>query len=330
MSNLSILSPTPYRVFQQGTPARIRLKAERPPALCRFTVTANGDGAPVTEALLAPVGFEDGATVFELTLPAGGWYTLTVTADDGGTASVTPFGCGEVFVIAGQSHATNSNNRQFRVEEPEGRITVWEPGENRWRVAHDRQPCYDSSDYNARFGSLWPRTFDNLFEVIRVPIGMTNAAYGASALFQWMPGHESGFFGNLVTCCRAAEDFRAILWQQGESDVMWRTETQPYVDGMIALRKALNETLGKETVWLLAKSTIHPSVYHEPTFEKKIRDADDILWRTEGFRPGPDTDTVNGDCRDDGSFSGHMTEKGQLAAARLWSGVLADFLGRSS
>ena len=321
-----ICSPKPYRVFQRGVAAKIRIAAASPLGACRFLVTTVRGGSTVLDVTASPIRRENECDVFEILLPAGGWYCLTVTGEGGDTASVMPFGCGEVFVIAGQSHATNSNNKQFRVREPEGRITVYEPSTGNWRVAHDRQPCYDSCDYNARFGSLWPNTFDNLFDVIGLPIGMTNAAYGATALSQWMPGHECGFYNNLVTCCRAAEDFRAILWQQGESDVMWRTETQSYVDGMIRLRNALNEELGCQTKWLVAKSTIHPSVYTEPEHEKKIRDADDILWETEGFYPGPDTDTVNGDCRDDGSFSGHMTEKGQLMAGRLWCEVLTGFL----
>ncbi len=361
---MRVLSPCPYRVFQRGVPLTLKLWSEKRPTACRVLVREAGSEEPVFEGTL-PL-FEGmaadspdcgakpregmaadspdsaakrregmaagggGLLTASLSLPAGGWYTITVTAA-GEQVTVSPFGVGEVFVIAGQSHATNSNNRQFRVREPQGRITVYDPADGSWRVAHDRQPCYDSSEYNARFGSLWPVTFDALFERLRLPVGMTNAAYGATALFQWMPGHESRLFENLLTCCRAAGQFRAILWQQGESDVMWRTETADYVAGMKRLKASLEAALGFGTRWLVAKSTIHPSVYHEPEQEEKIRAADDILWQTEGFFPGPDTDTLTGDCRDaPQTFSGHLTEKGQLLAGAMWAECLAGFIKRDS
>ena len=325
---MRIISPKPYRVFQRGGSAKIRLESETEITSCDISVTDIRSGAPIVSQVHNQVCREGAFYVTQLLVPQGGWYALTVSAN-GVSASVEPFGVGEVFVIAGQSHATNSNNKQFRVREPEGRITVYEPSGGNWRVAHDRQPCYDSCDYNSRFGSLWPVTFDNLFDKIQLPIGMTNAAYGATALFQWMPGHESGFFDNLLTCCRAAESFRAIMWQQGESDGMWHTETDVYVEGMKKLKRALDDALGFKTKWLVAKSTIHPSVYTDPEHEGKIRAADDILWNTDGFYPGPDTDTLTGDCRDaPQTFSGHMTEKGQLMAGQLWAEVLADFIGK--
>lgn len=323
---MKIISPRPYRVLQRGSAAGITVFSEKQLKKCDILLSDVRTGAAVIKLSSLPLSGENGIYTAEAFLPAGGWYILSVTAA-GETASVQPVGVGDVFVIAGQSHATNSNNKQFRVTEPEGRITVYDPKSGSWRIAHDRQPCYDSSDYNARFGSLWPVTFDALFEKTGLPIGMTNAAYGATALFQWMPGHEMGLFENLVTCCRAAGSFRAILWQQGESDVMWHTETEAYVSGMIKLRRALDERLGFRTEWIVAKSTIHPSAYNDPEHEKKIRDADDILWHTDGFVPGPDTDTLTGDCRDAPmKLGGHLTEKGQLLAGAMWADVLYSYI----
>ena len=323
---MRIIFPRPYRVFQRGFAARIAVSSEKPLAVCDIILTDARSGDTVTKLCGVPMTGDNGIYTAEAELPAGGWYALSVVSE-GERASVMPVGVGDVFVIAGQSHATNSNNRQFRVTEPEGRITVYDPKTGNWRIAHDRQPCYDSSDYNAKFGSLWPVTFDALFAKTGLPVGMTNAAYGATALFQWMPGHEMGLFENLVTCCRAAEHFRAILWQQGESDVMWHTETDAYVSGMIKLRDALDGRLGFPTEWIVAKSTIHPSAYNDPEHEKKIRDADDILWHTEGFVPGPDTDTLTGDCRDAPmKVGGHLTEKGQLLAGAMWADVLYGYI----
>lgn len=323
---MRILSPRPYRVYQRGFAAKIAVSSEKPLTECDIILVDTVSGDTAAKICSVPMTGENGIYTADADLPAGGWYRLTVISD-GETAAAEPVGVGDVFVIAGQSHATNSNSRQFRVTEPEGRITVYDPKDGSWRTAHDRQPCYDLSDYNADFGSLWPVTFDALFGKTHVPVGMTNAAYGATALFQWMPGHETGLFENLVTCCRAAENFRAILWQQGESDVMWHTETDDYVSGMLKLRDALDKRLGFRTEWIVAKSTIHPSAYNDPEHEKKIRDADDILWHTDGFVPGPDTDTLTGDCRDVRMNSGgHFTEKGQLLAGAMWADVLCGYI----
>ena len=286
MLTMEIISPKPYQVLQRGVPAKITVKAESAPISGAVTLSGGGRNTAVGGLTFSSEG--GGLYSAYAELPAGGWYTLSVrlaSSDGERTAEIGPVGVGEVFVIAGQSHATNSNNHQFSVKEPEGRITVYEPELGAWRIAHDPQPCYDSSDYNARFGSLWPCTFDNLYQKIGVPVGMTNAAYGATALFQWMPGGDN--FAHLVTCCRAAENFRAILWQQGESDVMWHTETDAYVDGMLTLKSALDAELGTSTKWLIAKSTIHPSVYDDKEHEGKIRRAYEILLAPRGLLSRP-------------------------------------------
>lgn len=326
--NIKILSPTPYRVFQRAKKAEIAIVSDVKLLWADLDVADNSH----TDIYSAKLDFEDcGGGVYKsyASLPEGGWFNLTLkirTEEGICDVLISPVGCGEVFVIAGQSHATNSNNKQFRVTEPQGRITVYEPDTGLWRTAHDPQPCYDRSDYNARFGSIWPCTFDALYKKISVPIGMTNAAYGATALFQWQPGEIH--FQHLVDCCRAAKDFRAILWQQGESDVMWHTETDAYVNGMLALKAALDAELSIDTKWLIAKSTIHSSVYDDKVNEEKIRRAYDILLTHEGFYPGPDTDTLNGDNRDKGEISGHLTEKGQIAAGELWSQAIYAFINQ--
>lgn len=320
-----IVSPKPYQVLQRGKNTRITIRTEHEPANCTLTVKNYRSGETVTNLNLKFQKSGDGLYTADFLPVEGGWYNFTLTSDENiHLGEVAPVGVGEVFVIAGQSHATNSNNKQFAVTEPEGRVTVYDPAVYGWRIAHDPQPCYDRSDYNARFGSIWPCTFDRLNRQIRLPVGMTNAAFGATALFQWQSGGEN--FEHLVTCCRAADGFRAILWQQGESDVMWHTETDAYVSGMLALKSALDAELGIPTKWLIAKSTIHPSVYDDREHEEKIRNAYEILFTHEGFYPGPDTDTLNGSMRDRGSVSGHLTEAGQLAAGELWSEAILNFI----
>ena len=79
-----------------------------------------------------------------LTLAAGGWYRLEIKAGQGGgvlaEASVGPIGVGEVFIVAGQSYASNANDCRMTVAEPQGRIVVFDLKEKVWRIADDPQP----------------------------------------------------------------------------------------------------------------------------------------------------------------------------------------------
>src|SRR5690606_39181910 len=79
---------------------------------------------------------------FKLTVPAGGWYRLELQSRAPGsdalaTGVVEPFGVGEVFIVAGQSYATNTNDEQMQVADAEQRIVAFDTSNNTWRVAND-------------------------------------------------------------------------------------------------------------------------------------------------------------------------------------------------
>ncbi len=82
----------------------------------RVVLLADGsrDGGEWTEftPTLANDQFEGSARV-----AAGGWYRLEVRCRGGadilGTGAVEPIGVGEVFVVAGQSYATNCNDERL-------------------------------------------------------------------------------------------------------------------------------------------------------------------------------------------------------------------------
>jgi lysophospholipase L1-like esterase len=120
--------------------------------------------------------------------------------------------------------------------------------------------------------------------------------------------------------------FRAVLWQQGESDVINHTTTDDYVAAMERIRGAAVRAWGFEAAWLCAKSTHHPTVYDDPEGEGRIRAAVDRLVTMPGFGPGPDTDSLQGDSRGDVNSRRHFSAIGQKRAAALWAGVLFDRL----
>jgi lysophospholipase L1-like esterase len=129
-----------------------------------------------------------------------------------------------------------------------------------------------------------------------------------------------------VAAGKALGSFRAVLWQQGESDVIAKTTTTKYVANLRAIRSAAVDAWGLEVPWLLAKSTHHPTVYHDPDEEGRIRKAVDELAALPGFRPGPDTDALTGDSRGDMKSRRHFTGAGQRRAAESWVRVLKEHI----
>ena len=147
-----------------------------------------------------------------------------------------------------------------------------------------------------------------------------NVAVGATSSPQWMPGgalHEG-----LVRAGTTLGGFRAVLWQQGESDVIAKTTTEKYVQNVKAIRAAASGNWGTEPTWLLAKSTLHPTVYTDPDGEGRIRKGIDELAKRPGFRTGPDTDALAGENRGGPKSRRHFSTVGQKRAAELWFEVI--------
>jgi len=278
-----------------------------------------GDWAPL-------LGHRTGATYAAVaTVPAGGWYRLEVRGTESQArlaASVEPVGVGEVFVIAGQSYAEGCNDELLRVQDPHARVSAYDVVGHAWRVAHDPQPNLGEG------GTIWPPMADALLPLARVPIGFFNVASGGTASRQWLPGEQ--LYQNLARAVKKVGRFRAVLWQQGESDVIEGVSTQTYVENLVEIRSSLAEEWGFDAPWLLAKSTLHPTVYHDPQGEERIRAATDRLWRMPGFRPGPDTDILDGAHRGGPDSRRHLTGLGQRRAGLMWFVAVWNELNRCS
>jgi len=327
-------SPRPYQVAQRrgfqpsaahansaGGPALsegdLPVVAAVPPAgtWCEYRAVEL-DGTAVRDWTPLEGSSESGSYRATARLPAGGWYRLEVRALDGDRAvaagSIEPVGIGEVFLIAGQSYATNTHEERLRVADPQGRVVAYDFSNGRWRVAHDPQPTPDGSDG----GSIWPEFGNLLLPAARVPVAFVNVAVGGTSSRQWLP--EGELHARLRAVGRQAGPFRAVLWQQGESDVIEGTSLETYVDNVKAIREAAAAAWGFDPPWLLAKSTLHPTVYVRPDDEGRIRAAIDRLTELPGFRPGPDTDILGGSHRGGMQSRRHFSAQGQRAAALLW------------
>lgn len=259
----------------------------------------------------------DGST-FEATarVAAGGWYRLEIRCRSNDTVAaagvIEPIGVGEVFIVAGQSYATNCNDERFNVTDPQERIVAFDSAKGTWGVANDPQPVPDGSDG----GSIWPPLGDALARDLRVPIGFVNVAVGGTSSIQWLP--EGNLHPRLLQAGKTIGRFRAVLWQQGESDVIAKTTSERYVANVLTIRGTAAKAWTCDPPWLLAKSTHHPTVYNDVEGEGRIRGAIDELLKRPGYQAGPDTDTLRGENRGDAKSRRHFSAIGQRRAAEMW------------
>src|SRR5262249_29855745 len=143
---------------------------------------------------------------------------------------------------------------------------------------------------------------------------------------QWLPGEK--LYNNLAQAGKNVVRFRAVLWQQGESDVISRVPTGTYVKKLVTIRTSLGKEWGFEPPWLLAKSTLHPTVYNNPIQEGQIRAAIGQLWKMPGFRAGPDTDILGGENRGGRGTRRHFSGIGQHRAGAMWFAAVWNELNR--
>ncbi len=254
-------------------------------------------------------------------VPAG-WHRLSAGAGDGTRLLArTPtrlFGVGEVFLIAGQSYADGCNDERLSIQDPRQRVSAYDLTRRRWQAADDPQPGIRDG------GTIWPAMADDLLPYLQVPVGWANVAVAATASRQWMPGTTR--FERMAGAGSALHQFRAVLWQQGESDVIEQTPADRYVQNLTTIRQALHGRWGFSPAWIPAKSTLHPTVYNNLAGESIIRSAIDRLWRTPGFLPGPDTDLLDGENRGGQQSLRHFSPIGQRRAGRMWAMTLWNHL----
>ena len=324
-SPLKLISPQSHQVVQRiGTApgkgyASVVVRGDVPAgaenANWEYRVSHSGDARGADWVSLAPK-IQNGQFEATARIAAGGWYCLEVRSRVGeavaSIGSVEPIGVGELFVVAGQSYATNCNDERLSVTDGQARVVAFDSAKGTWAVANDPQPVPDGSDG----GSIWPPLGDALAKELGVPVAFANVAWRGTASQQWMP--DGTLHPRLVQAGQSLGRFRAVLWQQGESDVISKTTAETYVANLRTIRDTATEVWGFEPPWLLAKSTLHPTVYNDAEGEGRIRGAIDSLAKLKGFRAGPDTDTLKAENRGGPTTRQHFSGVGQRNAAQMW------------
>lgn len=321
ISPLVFRSPLPWQVFQ-------RQRLEEGDIVVTGTLRVPCDVIAIEcrkgTDLLVPVvrvSAKSGAKSFKaaMTLPAGGWYSLTATAYLGGkvvaTANVDHFGIGEVFVGAGQSNSTNCG--QYRINQSSGMVSSF--GGTFWRIANDPQPGPHDKSLG---GSFWPAFGDAMYAKYKVPIGVATTGHGGTTVKKWNTGGE--LYAWTLTRVRqlGPHGFRAVLWHQGESDAR-AMPPEEYYDRMKTLIQDLKRDAGWDVPWVTAQVS-----YHNPKNSSwpGIRAAQQRLWNDGISIEGPDTDTLTGANRDYDGAGIHFSALGLHAHGKMWAEKVAKWM----
>jgi len=272
----------------------------------------NAAGADVAKPVSVETDAALGAFQARLDVPAGGWYSLVVTASDAETsetlqAVVPRFGVGEVFVTAGQSNSTNCG--QLRTQQTSGMVSSFSG--TFWRLGNDPQPgAHDKS----LTGSPWPAFGDELYARLGVPIGIAVTGHGGTSVGQWEPGGELYEWMMRRVYQLGPGGFRAVLWHQGESD--WNMPSEEYFTRLRATILASRADAGWEIPWMTAHASYHSAA--NPAWPN-VREAQQRLWDEKVSLQGPDTDTLTGDMRDFDGTGIHFSPAGLKAHGELWA-----------
>jgi hypothetical protein len=272
----------------------------------------------------------------------GGFYQVEIrllasrktTAD----AIVPHVGVGEVFVVSGQSNATNYGEVPQKVQT--GMVTTFNG--TSWRIADDPQPGVQD---NSSKGSFIPPFGDALVRKYGVPIGIASVGHGSTSVRQWLPRgarmeqpptmpkyvitepdgtleSDGTLFNGMMARIQqlGVHGFRALLWHQGESDANQKPGHQispeDYARMMELIIRESRQQAGWDFPWFVAEATYH--LPDDPSSEP-IRAAQRSLWREGLALEGPDTDTLTGTYRQNGGTGVHFSDAGLKAHGLLWA-----------
>jgi alpha-galactosidase len=323
-----LASPLENQVFQRGPDnrAKVCFAGIAPIGATRITLAFSGKPHPAAGPLPAraefPVDPKTGVFAGELFLPAGGWYGVELQATKPawlgtkclGKLAIGKFGVGEVFATAGQSNSTCCGDT--RTQSETGMVTAFSG--RHWVPANDPLPG-SADQYVYRGGSFWPSFGDAIARRFGVPVGIAMTGYGGTSTTQWQPEASTGYFAGMAERLRqlGPNGCRCLLWHQGESDTGNKSPTaqQGYYDRMKKIIDSSREKAGWPIPWSVARATFRPKAGND----EPVRNAQKQLWDDGIALPGPDTDAIPSELRDNGGNGIHFSPKGLNTIGQAWA-----------
>jgi sialate O-acetylesterase len=242
-SKLALVEPVSYRVYQRDRNNRAEIPIVFDAEATIIYAAYSGTGSPAGMSLPGEVK--------SLSVPTGGPYTISITAQakdstPGGTIAPTTFQIGPVYVgdlwvLAGQSNMEGVGNLED-VTPPSEKVSLlgmdghWRRAEEplHWLVdSPDPVHSGDPATRAERSGALHKNRVKGaglglpfgvvLSAATGIPIGLIATAHGGTSMKGWDPARKDeggrSLYGSMLGQIRTAGGkVRGMLWYQGESD----------------------------------------------------------------------------------------------------------------
>lgn len=285
--SITILTPKTNEIIQRNTSNK-----------GTFNITGTYTGSPTN----IEASFNNSAWQTIVTSPTGNSFNgqmINVTPGQGtlivrfsnnnSINSSKNIGIGDLFILAGQSNSvmkgTNLNNQTT------GGLTAYayNPDGSSWFEAND--PLFVSGAVSGYpLGSSYPAIADELMSNQSVPIGFIAVSQGGTAITEWEKNANSSascscvLYDRMVSTIQGAitgtnDEFKAVLWFQGENDAnpSYGVNTEDaYKTALRGIIDDLKNDTYTNHVWLVGQiGSISISTYTKLNF---IREAQRQMW----------------------------------------------------
>lgn len=262
---------------------------------------------------------------------AAGQYTLQVRYANATNIVATSnyVGVGDVFVIAGQSNASGRGTNSQSYSHATLKAAMF-GNDYTWQGLAD--PTDDSTgqvdnvsnDGSNPGGSVWPLLATSIMSDQSVPVAFIPCALGGTSISQWAKGVDNNratLYGSMqYRAGLMANGVKAVLWWQGERDVVLGTAEATYNSALDALANNIATDLG---CGLMACKIEDLSAYLTGYDESAVNAAITTAWGDNAnVFTGPDFSDITPAV--DGV---HFVTDGELATAagRWWTALQTEF-----
>jgi hypothetical protein len=237
-----------------------------------------------------------------------GWYRIVVRALTKGMTcgetSILRIGCGEVFIVGGQSNsfAYGSNGTpQIPVNDDVSYFDV----SNDWVWGRDAGPN----------GCVWPLVMDALATYLQMPIAMCLTGVANTSVTVWVSTYYASNIKPAIQFL-PANGFRAILWMQGESDSTGSTTQSTYQADLRSIISSSRSDAGFAVPWGICVTETYDNGV--PSNTSAIQTAQTAVAGDSGNFVGPNCDAYTSAYRLASPDGVHFNLLGLQAIAPLW------------